>query len=132
MGDFLPVYYLCLYQWVFSFAIFLFLIVAFSFLLREVPLVVVELVWRCWILLAFVCLKSFWSLHWIWMRALLGIVFLVLGSYLYHLKYILPLPSTLQSLCCKLTLWASLRMLFVAFPLWLLIFFFVYNFFQFD
>ena len=77
MGDFLHLYYFGQYQWVFSFEIFLFLIVAFYFLPREVPLVVVELVWKCWILLAFSCLKSFCSLHWIWMRALLGVVLVV-------------------------------------------------------
>ena len=63
MGDFLLLYYVCLYQWAFSFVIFLFLIVALSFLPGEIPLVVVvKLGWRCWILLAFACLKSFWSL----------------------------------------------------------------------
>ena len=72
MSDFLPLYYFCLYKWVFSFVIFLFLIVAFSFLPREFPLVViVELTWRCWILLAFPYLKSFWSLHHIWIRTLM-------------------------------------------------------------
>ena len=66
MCDFLPLYYLCIYQCVFSFKIFLFLIVAF-FSAREIPLaVVVELPWRCWILLAFASLESFYSLHQIW------------------------------------------------------------------
>lgn len=48
---------------------------------REVLLVVVvKLVCRCWILLALACLKVFWYLHQIWMRALLCRVFLVLRS----------------------------------------------------
>ena len=60
VSDFLLLYYLCLYQWAFSFIIFLFLIVAFSFLPREVPLVVIgELVWSCWILLLFLVWKAF-------------------------------------------------------------------------
>ena len=47
---------------------------------REVSLAfVVKLVWWCWILLAFACLKSFWLLHPIWMRSLLGRVILVVG-----------------------------------------------------
>ena len=72
IDDFLLLYYVYLYQWGFPFVIFLFLIMTFSFLPREVPLVViVELVWRCWILLAFAYMKSFWSLHQIWMIALL-------------------------------------------------------------
>jgi len=78
MDDFLL--YLCLYQWAFSFIIFLFLVLAFPFLLKNVHLVIVHLVWRCWILLAFTCLKGFWSLPQIWMRVLLCIVFLILGS----------------------------------------------------
>ena len=43
MDDFLPLlaYVLCLYWWAFSFVIFLFLVVTFSFPLREVPLVFV-------------------------------------------------------------------------------------------
>ena len=45
---FLYIYYVCLYQWAFSFVLFLFLIVAFSFLPRQAPLVVViKPVWRC-------------------------------------------------------------------------------------
>ena len=58
-----------------SFLIFNILVskVAFPFLLREFLLVLdVELIWRCWIILTFACLWSFWCLHQIWMRALLG------------------------------------------------------------
>ena len=51
------------------------------FLFREVPLaIVVKLVWWCWILLIFACLESFWFLHQIWRRVLLGRVFLLVGS----------------------------------------------------
>ena len=42
---------------IFNILFFFFLTLVFPFLLREVPLVVdAELVWRCWILLAFACL----------------------------------------------------------------------------
>ena len=51
------------------------------FLPREVPLAfVVKLIWWCWILLTFACLDSFWFLHQIWRRVLLGKVFLVVSS----------------------------------------------------
>jgi len=51
------------------------------FLPREILLVfVVKLLWWCWILLIFACLESFWFLHQIWRRVLLGRVFLVVGS----------------------------------------------------
>ena len=51
-----------LFLWVFFFS---------CFPPREVSLAfVVKLVWWCWILLAFAFLKSFWLLHWIWMRSL--------------------------------------------------------------
>ena len=61
----------------FSVGLFLFLL----FLLRVVPLMfVVKLVWWCWILLTFACLESFWFLHQIWMRVLLGRAFLVASS----------------------------------------------------
>ena len=62
-----------------SFSVGLFL--HLCFLPREVPLAfVVKLVWWCWILLIFACLESFWFLHQIWRRVLLGRVFLVVGS----------------------------------------------------
>ena len=42
------------------------------FLPREASLAfVVKLVWWCWILLAFACLKRFWFLRQIWIRSLL-------------------------------------------------------------
>ena len=51
------------------------------FLPTEVPLAfVVKLVWWCWILLTFACLESFWFLHQIWTRVLLGRIFLVVAS----------------------------------------------------
>ena len=67
-----------LFVWgLFSVGLFLLL----GFLLREVTLAfVVKLVWWCWILLTFACLESFWVLHQIWRRVLLGRVFLVEGS----------------------------------------------------
>ena len=42
---------------------------------------VVKLVWWCWILLTFFCLESFWFLHQIWRRVLLGRVFLVVNFF---------------------------------------------------
>ena len=60
------------------------------FLPREGPLsFVLKLIWWGWILLTFACLESFWFLHQIWRRVLLGRVFLVIGSflsllYIYH------------------------------------------------
>ena len=58
VGDFLLLFYVCLYWWAFPFIIFLFLIVVFfSFQPREVSLAfVIKLVWLHWILLAFSCL----------------------------------------------------------------------------
>ena len=53
--------------------VFFFLVLAFSFLHKDVPLVfIVMLVWWCQIL--FACLWRFWILHQIWMRALLSIL----------------------------------------------------------
>ena len=61
------------------------------FLCREVPLVVlVKLIWWCWILLTFACLESFWFLCQIWTRVLLHRVFLVVGASFHHFKYIMP------------------------------------------
>ena len=46
MDDFLPLLYVCVYKWVFHLVIFMFLVVAFSFILREFPLpFLVKLVW---------------------------------------------------------------------------------------
>ena len=51
------------------------------FLPRDVPLAfVIQLVWWCKVLLTFACLESFWLLHQIWRRVLLGRVFLVVSS----------------------------------------------------
>ena len=82
MDDFISLLYIYLYWWALSFVVFLFLVVAFSFLFREVFLVfVVKLVWCCWILSAFAYLWSFGFLLQIWMRALLGKVSLVGGFF---------------------------------------------------
>ena len=60
------------------FCVCLFLLLCF--LPREDSLAfVVKLVWWCWIHLTFACLESFWFLHQIWIRVLLGNVFLVAG-----------------------------------------------------
>ena len=59
MDDFLPLFCVYLYQWAFSFLVFLFLVVDLSFLPIEIPLAFfffVKLVWWCWILLTFACL----------------------------------------------------------------------------
>ena len=56
VGDFLPLLYVCLYQWAFPFVVFLFLVVGFSFSPRQVPLAFVVKLVLCWILLAFACL----------------------------------------------------------------------------
>ena len=63
----------------FGFAIVgLFLLLCF--LPREVSLALfLKLVWWCWTLLAFACLKIFWFLCRIWMRCLLGRVILIVG-----------------------------------------------------
>ena len=61
------------------------------FLCREVPLVVlVKLIWWCWILLTFACLESFWFPCQIWTRVLLHRVFLIVGACFHHFKYIMP------------------------------------------
>ena len=73
MDDVLPLLYVCHYWWAFPFMIFLFLVVAFIFMPREVPpAFLLNLVWWYWIILAFACLWSLWFLHQIWMRALLN------------------------------------------------------------
>ena len=46
VDDFLHLLYVCFYQWAFPFIIFLSLVVAFSFLLREVPLAFVEKIFQ--------------------------------------------------------------------------------------
>ena len=83
-GDFLPLLYVCLYQWAFSSLIFLFQVVDSR--ARAVFFsIVTKLVLCCWILLAFACLYGFWYVCGIWMRVLLGRVFLVVGSSLLSL-----------------------------------------------
>ena len=72
---------ICLILLPFSIVWGLFIVVLFlllCFLPEEVPLAfVVKLAWWCWILLTFACLWSFWFLHQIWTRVLLGRIFLV-------------------------------------------------------
>ena len=61
------------------FCVGLFLLLCFQ--PREVTLVfVLKLFFWCWVLLTLACLKSFWFLHQIWTRVLLGRVFVVVGS----------------------------------------------------
>ena len=77
----------------FHFVIFLFLVVAFSFPLREVPLAfVVKLGWFCRILLAFVCKAFDFSVNeslamYSWLHAFL----------FHHFKYFMPFLSGLHS-----------------------------------
>ena len=93
------------------------------FLPREVPLAfVVKLVWWYWILLTFACLESFWFLHQIWMKVLLGRVFLVAGSSL-SLLHATPFWLVEFLLGNQLIAWWDFPcMLFVIFPLFLSIF----------
>ena len=104
--------------------------VVFPFLLREVPVVLIVLfIWRYWVLSAFAYLKTFWSLHQIRMRTFLGRVFLVLGSSSSSPQICLPTLFWLVEFLLKnhlLSLWGSRCMLFVAFPLWLLVSFSLY------
>ena len=84
-----------------------------------------ELVWWCWILSAFACLQSFWFILHIWMRSLLGIVIWAVGYLLSSLEVCLAIPSWPEEFLLKdqlLSLWGSPCMLFVAFPLLLLMF----------
>ena len=98
------------------------------FLSREYPLVFVgELVWWCWILSAFACLESFWFLLHIWMRSLLGTVIWAVGfslSSLYVCPAILFWPEEFLLKDQQLSLRESPCVLFVVFPLLLLIFVF--------
>ena len=58
------------------------------------------------------------------MRSLLGVVIQVVGFLFHQFKYVLPVPSDLESSLKDqlLSLWGSLCVLFVGFPLLLLIF----------
>ena len=99
----------------------------FSFsALRSSLVVDAEQVWRCWIHKAFGCLWSFWSLHQIWMRALLDRLFLVLSfssssPEIYFATPFWPVEFLLRDQL--LSLWELPYVWFVASPLWLLIFF---------
>ena len=97
------------------------------FLPREVPLAfVVKLVWWCWILLTFACLESFWFLHQIWRRVMLGRVALVVVSSLSSLWIYHAIPFWLVKFLLRNQLiawWTFACMLFVIFPLLLLLFY---------
>ena len=68
------------------------------FLPRDAPLAfVIQLVWWCKVLLTFVCLESFWFLHQIWRRVLLGRVFLVVVSSLSSLQIYRAIPFCLEA-----------------------------------
>ena len=107
------------------FAVGLFLLLCF--LPREVPLAfVVKLVWWCWILLTFACLESFWFLHQIWRRILLGRIFLIVGSSLSSLYIYCAIPFWLVGFLLRnqlISWWEFPSMLFVIFLLLLLIFY---------
>ena len=107
------------------FSVGLFLLLCF--LPREIPLVfVVKMVWWCWILLIFACLSNFLFLHYIWRRVLLGRIFLVVGPSLsshsiYHAILFWLIEFMLRN---QLRAWWEFPcMLFVIFPLLLLIFY---------
>ena len=109
-----------LFFWVQVYTLFL------CFLSREESLAFVgELVWWCWILSAFACLESFWFLLHIWMRSLLGTVIWAVGYFLSSLEVCLAILSWPEEFLLKdqlLSLWESPCVLFVVFPLLLLIF----------
>ena len=111
----------------FSLLFWVYFIFLFYILPREVPLAfVVKLVWWCWILLTFSCLESFWFLHQIWRRVLLGGVFLVVSSSLSSLEINHAIPFWLVEFLLRNQLiawWEFPCMLFVVFSLLLLIFY---------
>ena len=96
------------------------------FLSRDDPLAFVEeLIWWCWILSAFASLWSFRFLLHIWMRSLLGTVIWVVGFSLSSLQVFPAIPSWPEEFLLKdqlLFLWESPCVLFVVFPLLLVIF----------
>ena len=94
--------YIYLYWWALSFVVFLFPVVGFSFLPRDVSfLFVVKLVWCCWILLAFAYLWSFGFLLQIPEPCWVKLSWLEIFSF-HHMKYIMPFPSVLQCFCWKI------------------------------
>ena len=103
MDDFLPLLYVCslFISELFHFIIFLFLIVAFSFLLRELPLVsAIKLVWWCWnlyLLLVYKAsefsIKSEWESCWVSLFI----------DFFHHFKCIMPFFSGLQNFCSKIS-----------------------------
>ena len=97
------------------------------FLPRKFPLAfIAKLVWWCWILLAFVCLWSFWFLCWVWIRAFLGRVFLVVGFFPLSLQTYPATPFWPAEFLLKnllITLWGFPYTSFVTFTLFIWIFF---------
>ena len=91
------------------------------FLSREYPLAFVgELVWWCWILLAFACLKSFWFLLHIWMRSLLGTIIWAVGYFLSSLWVYPAIPSWPEGFLLKdqLVVYMGIPLCFIhCFPL---------------
>ena len=98
-----------------------------SLLPTEGPLTfVIKVVWWCWILSAFGCLESYWFLHQIWMRVLLGRVFLVVGSSLSSLQIYPAIPFWLVEFLLRNQLiawWEFLCVSFVIFPVLLSLFY---------
>ena len=91
---------------------------------RESPLAFfVKLFWWWWILSAFAPPQSFWFLSWMWMRSLLGRVICRFSPFitLYFATHFWPAEFVLKNQL--ITLWGFPCMLFVAFPLLVLIFF---------
>ena len=96
------------------------------FMSREDPLAFVEdLVWWLCIPSAFTCLSSFWFLLHIWMRSLLGRIILLVDfslTLLLHMFCYSFLTCRVSIERSAVFLWISLCVLFIAFPLLLLIF----------
>ena len=108
------------------FSVGLFLLLCFP--PREFPLAyVVKLVWWCWILLTLACLESFWFLHQMWRRVLLGrVIFLVVGFSLSSLYIDHAILFWLVEFLLRNQLivwWEFPYMLFVIFPVLLLIYY---------
>ena len=119
-ADFLPLVYACLFWWASVLAVFLLLGVCFFFQPRAVPLAfVVKLVWSCWIFIFCLFVKLFISLS----NLSEG---LVVGSSLYHCDHIMlySWPAEFLLRIQLITSWEFPWMLFVAFLLLFLIFFF--------
>ena len=104
MVVFLSLLYVCFYQWVFSFVIFLFIVVtlfsakrvSFS-ICREVGLVVLNSLIFCLSVKLFISLSNL-------NESLAGYSILVYRFFSFqHFKYIMPPPSDLQNFCWKIS-----------------------------